>query len=352
MLTISVVVPVHNGGESFKACLQKLLSANPAPQEVIVVADADTDGSAKYAEDMGVQVIRIFNQSGPAKARNEGAKIAKGDIIFFVDADVVIPHDAIAIVTGVFTKNHDIAALFGSYDDDPGEKNFLSQYRNLLHHYVHQTGCEEASTFWSGCGAIRRSVFEKVKGFNECYTKPAVEDIELGYTIRHAGHKIVLHKTLQAKHLKRWEAKSVVVADFFYRAVPWTELILAGNGFVNDLNLNYSNRISVVSSFLLVFSILALPIHFNFLYLTFLSISILTFLNYHLYYFFFKKRGLVFTLKVLPWHWLYFFYSGVAFGYVAVNIFLLRPISGLFNPRKLVELEKSTSYKDKKQKKL
>ncbi len=77
---------------------------------------------------------------GPARARNLGASQARGEILLFVDADVTIPPGAIGQVVKVFKREPGIAALFGSYDDEPAESNFLSQYRNLLHHYVHQQG--------------------------------------------------------------------------------------------------------------------------------------------------------------------------------------------------------------------
>ena len=57
---------------------------------------------------------------------------------------------------GILREEPGIAAVFGSYDDEPGAPNLVSQYRNLLHHFVHQTGRTEASTFWTGCGAVRR----------------------------------------------------------------------------------------------------------------------------------------------------------------------------------------------------
>lgn len=76
-----------------------------------------------------------------------------------------------------------VDALIGSYDDDPKSPDFISQYRNLMHCSVHQTGRSEASTFWSGCGAIRREVFLESGGFDETYVRPAIEDIELGYRL-------------------------------------------------------------------------------------------------------------------------------------------------------------------------
>src|SRR5262245_23774869 len=65
-VSVSVVIPVYNGGEKFRHCLYSVAQAIPAPAEVIVVADGDTDGSAQVAEEFGSQVIRVPNRGGPA----------------------------------------------------------------------------------------------------------------------------------------------------------------------------------------------------------------------------------------------------------------------------------------------
>ena len=136
--SISVIIPVYNGGPRFRKCLLSLKSSVPPPQEIIVVADGDTDGSWRVAEEFGTQVLRMPVSRGPARARNLGASKARGNILFFVDADVTIPPEAVTLVATAFKDDFELAALFGSYDDRPSENNFLSQYKNLFHHYVHQ----------------------------------------------------------------------------------------------------------------------------------------------------------------------------------------------------------------------
>ena len=103
-----------------------------------------------------------------------------------------------------FAKDVTLDALIGCYDDDPAEREFLSQYENLMHCFVHQTGNEQASTFWSGCGAIRRDVFLAHSGFDEAYSRLAIEDIELGYRLFQDGRRMMMDKHLRMKHLKKW----------------------------------------------------------------------------------------------------------------------------------------------------
>ncbi len=321
--TISVVIPVHNGGDKFEKCLKSVLDSTIAPLEVIVVADGDSDGSWKLAEKLGMQVLKLPISKGPARARNLGVKKAKGEVIFFTDADVAITPDTIGMVATAFQQDTNLIALFGSYDDKPLETNFLSQYRNMLHHYVHQTSSSKASTFWTGCGAIRRKVFLEIGGFNESmYRNPSIEDIELGFRLIKSGHSIRLIKEIQVKHMKHWDVFSMLKADFFYRALPWTDLLLQEKKLPNDLNLKTESRISVIVVNLLVISLLTGIFSPNILLFSILCMMALLGLNWDIYRFFMKKKGAGFTIKVLPWHWLYFFYSGVGFalGYTKYQI--------------------------------
>jgi len=318
--SVSIVIPVYNGGESFVRCVKSLQQWS-AFSEVIVVADGDSDGSWKIAKRAGFRVIRLPESVGPAKARNIGAIAASMPILLFVDADVEINSTTVSRVVAAFEDYPNIAALIGSYDDSPGASNFLSQYKNLFHHYTHQDGKVEASTFWGACGAIRREVFLKMGGFDETYRQPCIEDIELGYRLRQAGYCIRLCKEIQVKHLKQWKPISLLRAEIFYRALPWMALLLSIQRrdpqqyrvFSSDLNLKWSSRASVVLVYSFCLSVLVALWWPFALMATVLLSAILLLINWPVYRFFYCKRGGLFTLQVLPWHWLYFFYSGLAF---------------------------------------
>ena len=321
-VTVTIIVPVHNGGEKFGMCLASLAACDPRPEEVIVVADGESDGSWRLAEQFGWQVLKTPETGGPARARNLGAGSSKGDILFFIDADVTVSADAVDRVKSAFRDDPQLVAVIGSYDADPFETNFLSQYKNLFHHYVHQRSSTEASTFWGACGAMRRKEFLELGGFDEKYRYPSIEDIDLGYRLKKKGYRIRLSKQLLVKHLKHWSAVSLLKADFFYRALPWTDLLLKEGRFINDLNLKISSRISVVGTYTLIFGALmafwvpwcVVP--------ALLGAGLVLVLNMNLYSFFVRKRGIVFALKTIPWHWLYFFYSGLAFaiGYIKFQL--------------------------------
>ena len=311
---ISVIIPVYNGEKFLPGCLDAFKSTSYKQYEIIVVDDCSTDRSVEISHEKGARVLKMPRQSGPGGARNLGAQEARGEVLFFVDADVVVKPDALERVAADFIAYPEVAAVFGSYDDEPAEKNFISQYKNLFHRFVHQQARTEAETFWAGCGAIRRDVFLAVNGFDaERYPRPAIEDIELGYRMRAKGYRILLDKQLQAKHLKHWTMKSMLHADIFCRAVPWSMLIFESKGMVNDLNLQTTDRISAG---LLGLSLLLLPpavFKPQLLLVIIVLLAMIPILNHKFYRFFFQHKGLAFAILVFPLHLLYYFYSAATF---------------------------------------
>lgn len=317
---VSLIIPAHAEEEHFNRCLASVAEASPPPDEVIVVFDGPAGESAILAAKHAFKTIHLESRGGPARARNRGAQHAKGEVLFFVDSDVTIPRHAIGFVQSEFKHQPKLAALFGSYDDSPAMPNFLSQYKNLLHHYTHQQGQRDASTFWGACGAIRKDIFEGLGGFDESYLW--LEDIELGHRLKIAGWKIVLAKELQVKHWKRWTPNSLLLSDFFHRALPWTKLIVRDKFMTADLNLSPANRLSVFLVFALVSGLLAMLAFPLAGYAAAISALGILLLNKNLYAFFLRKRGGLFLFKALVWHWLYLLYSGLAF---AIGIILYSP---------------------------
>jgi GT2 family glycosyltransferase len=242
---LSVIIPVHNGGAHLPRCLDALGASDLKGYEVMVVDDGSTDGSGDVARARGFEVVRLDARRGPAAARNEGARRARAKLLLFIDADVLARADTLTRVERFFREHEEAAALFGSYDDAPDAQGFVSQYKNLAHHFVHQRSRADAETFWAGCGAVRREAFAAVGGFDETrYTRPSIEDIELGRRLRRRGFRITLDRGLQVKHLKRWTVASLLRADVSARALPWSRLILEEGSMPRDLNLRAGDRAS------------------------------------------------------------------------------------------------------------
>jgi GT2 family glycosyltransferase len=226
--SLSAIVPATNDPPTLERCVAAIRAAEEPPEEILVVDRAAAPG--------------------PAAARNEGAGRATGDVLVFVDADVVPHADAFRRIRRGFDGDPALTALFGSYDDAPEAPGLVSTFRNLLHHHVHQDGGGPTSTFWAGLGAIRRDAFAAAGGFDaERYRVPAVEDIDLGLRLSAAAGRIVLDPAVQGTHLKAWTLPDMVRTDFARRGVPWIELLLERGGASTGLNLGWRHRVSALA---------------------------------------------------------------------------------------------------------
>jgi GT2 family glycosyltransferase len=310
---LSVIVPVYNSLQELKLCLAALNKSDYENFEVIIVDDGSTEPVEPLVAAYKFKYLKLSGPLGPARARNRGVEIASNPYVVFIDADVCVHKDTLERFADAFAETPDTAAVLGSYDESPWHTNFFSQYKNLFHHYVHQGGDGETGTFWSGCGAMRRDIFLAFGGFDEArYRRPAIEDIELGTWIKGAGYKVILDRRIQAKHLKRWTFWSVLKTDIFDRGIPWIRLMWRAGVPANTLNAVPSQRLSVVLAYLTLM-LLPLAIIWPFASaIAALCVLCVSLLNLDFYRYFLTRRGVWFTLRVLPLHWLYFSYCGIS----------------------------------------
>ncbi len=309
----TVIVPAYNAGRDLEHCLEALAQSTYEHFDVLVVDDGSTESIKLLVDRFGYQYLRIDGPGGPARARNWGVRQTESEFVIFIDADVCVHSATIERIMQNFAGDKDLAAVIGTYDDTPADPCFLSQYRNMFHHYTHCKSAGQVTTFWSGCGAMRRDVFIRYGGFDEKrYRRPAIEDIELGTWVAADGCRIVLDQTVQCKHLKRWSFSKIVKTDVCQRGIPWVDLMLRSSKAVKTLNVTGSQRLSVGVVFTAcAFIVLAIWWPWAFIGAAAAIIAV-TLMNIELYRFFASRRGLWFATKSLLLHWLYFVCCGVS----------------------------------------
>lgn len=339
---LSAIVPVHNGTATLPACLAALAAGTRPPDEILVADDASTDGSREVALEMGARVVALEpGPAGPAAARNHGAAAAAGEVLLYVDADVVVHPDAVARLLGCLNREPAAAAAFGSYDDAPPAPGLVSRAKNLTHHYVHQHARENASTFWAGFGCVRREAFEAAGGFDESYRRPSIEDIALGVRLREGGFTIRCCPAAQAAHLKRWTLASLWRTDIRDRALPWSELIVRRSGLPDDLNTGRASRWSAALAWTAVLLGLA-GVAFPPAWLgAAAAAGSVAALNRDLYRFYAAHGGWGFAAGAAALHGAYLLYSSAVFGIVAARSVVARsPGPRSSGPRSSVPREK------------
>jgi hypothetical protein len=216
-MRLTAIVPATVPAATLPRCLAALESARP---DELLVADQPAGGT-------------------PALARNLAAERAAGDVLVFVDADVLVQPDALDRIRARLA-DPSLDAVFGSYDDAPEAPGPVSGFRNLLHHHVHHAGAGPAQSFWTGLGAVRRSVFDAAGGLDP--ERRWLEDVELGARLIVAGARIELDPAIQGTHLKRYTLASMLHVDTVERAIPWVDLMLAGRAPRSALNAGARHR--------------------------------------------------------------------------------------------------------------
>ncbi len=309
-----MIVPAHDAGHLLPDTLAALASSTlpRADWELIVVDDASHDHTAREAAPFADRVVTLPAPArGPGGARNAGAAVARGSWLVFIDADVRVHPDTLArFAAHADDGPADLVAVFGSYDSRPAVPGLISEYRNLLHRYVHLRGAGEAETFWAGCGAIRRDAFEAARGFDTArFPRPQIEDIELGYRLRDAGGQIRLDPAIEGTHLKRWHFWQMLRTDLRDRGVPWMRLLLERRGRGGkSLNATPTEQVKVALTALAVALLIAglLLDHPIVTLLALALLSTVTVLNAATYAWFARERGLAFAIAVIPLHLLYY----------------------------------------------
>lgn len=327
---LSVVVPAHNAASSTSNVLEAIL-ASDLPEhdlELIVVDDASTDLTAAIARKSTDRVIAIRGEPrGPAFARNRGFESARADIVAFVDADVCVRSDALRRCIEHFGDDPSLAAVFGSYDDTPSDPAFVSQYRNLLHHYVHQRGKGPASSFWAGCGAVRRQPFIEAGMFDEkTYTRPAIEDVELGYRLHAKGHRLLLDPLIQGTHRKSWKLIPMLRSDFLNRGVPWIRLLLSRRTMPGSEGLSVGSADKLSAAFVALFAASALAAillcHLIAGAVALACLVLFFIVNRDLILWFRQKRGVFFAVRAFGMHLLYHANNVASVTYGTITYFL------------------------------
>nr|MBC7244109.1 glycosyltransferase [Chloroflexota bacterium] len=217
---ISIVIPVHNAAHTLSECLQAIQGSSYTEYEVLVVDDASADESAQVAAQYGCRLIRLTENVGAAQAKNIGAKEAKGDIILFTDADIVLQPDTLSIVAAHF-QDPSIAGVVGLLGERLRYSNFSSHFKNLWMNYTYRrlAASKDAErgvgVFLTSIAAIRKEIFEQMGGFDPGYRGASVtEDIEFGQRLLSAGHKIRLDSRLAVEHLKHYSFSGLLRTDF------------------------------------------------------------------------------------------------------------------------------------------
>jgi glycosyltransferase involved in cell wall biosynthesis len=167
---ISVIIPVHNGGAFIAAALRSVLHQTLPADEVIVVDDGSTDGSADIAARFGppVRVLRQTHQ-GVAAATNAGIAEVSGEFLAFLDADDLWAENKLAEQSEALAANLSLDAVFGLVVQFTDLECQIAEPRDI------KQGSENFEGVCKSAMLIRRASFDRVGPFDAATLADSVE---------------------------------------------------------------------------------------------------------------------------------------------------------------------------------
>jgi glycosyltransferase involved in cell wall biosynthesis len=156
---ISVIIPAHNEETYLPATLDALKRQNYPAIEVIVVANGCTDETADAAHGRCDRLI-VLSQKSLGVARNLGARMAKGELLVFLDADTCLEPLTLRLIAQNFSRDEAAGTIKGRPDADTPAFSFIYGLKN----FMHQTNLHNGS---SGVIICWKEHFLRVGGFDE-----------------------------------------------------------------------------------------------------------------------------------------------------------------------------------------
>lgn len=289
---ISVIIPCYNAWSTLTKLLESIYNSSFSDLEVIVVDDCSTVKDLGLVKKYPIHFLRLKKRSGPAIARNRGAAMASGEILFFLDADVMVERETLSYIDRRYREDPSLPCLVGIYASEPANPSFFANYKALLTTCWFQ-GLSEYNSFETACGSIRKSVFQELGGFDESFKGADVEDYEFGYRLRQK-YKLSMDTHLQVRH--HFPTFGTNARNFFKRSFLWTKLYFKKKEF-DQAGSSLKEILCRSSVLLFVFA----PVGLFFSIQIFLGIIMMAWvfyigLNIHFFYFCFKEKGFLFFL--------------------------------------------------------
>jgi len=197
---ISIVIPNYNGGATIGRCLRAALASRYDPFEIVVVDDGSTDASVSVIERFPCRLVRFEERLGAAAARNAGARHARGEILFFTDADCLMEPDALAAVARTAITAGSGAIVGGTYSSTPQDEGFYSFFQSIFINYSETKKGSRPDYVATHAMAVHAETFRKSGGFSEHFL-PIIEDVDYSHRMRRAGLRLIMDSEILVRHV-------------------------------------------------------------------------------------------------------------------------------------------------------
>lgn len=209
-MDLSVIVPAFNEEKRIRACLASIVSQRTARSYELIVSDSNsTDSTVSIAREYTDKVI-VCMERGTARARNDGAKMAVGDILVFIDSDTTLLPGYIDTVARAFEDPRLLAASCAFKFTRRSPKFLAAEY--VTNSYYLLRSAFHAATLPGFNVCIRREAFEKLGGFRLCH----LEDLDMSIKLRKMGRTKYLRQRMAVTSSRRLEQDGILGTLKYY----------------------------------------------------------------------------------------------------------------------------------------
>lgn len=224
----SIIIPYHNSKDTIGPLLSSIAQSKKIPPlEVIIVDDGSDEPLQKTSParaGLNIRIVRLNHNKGPAVARNRGADAAKGTFLVFLDSDVILYPDALGNLWNIYTDDPDIMAVTGVWVKHQKTQKFFPNFKALRDwsYWINERDKNGYYYLFSTrIASIKRAVFARLRGFDETYGAPLVEDIEFTYRIARR-YAVIFAQNVRVRH--EFEDFWPIAKKYFWRSYYWTKL--------------------------------------------------------------------------------------------------------------------------------
>jgi len=296
LLKISLIIPAWNAELTIEDCLLSAVKAKHSPDEIIVVDDVSSDKTVDIVNKLAktnssIKLLKLDKNGGPAAARDCGAKIALGEIIFFTDSDTVILENTFANCMKTMTE-YKADAISGIYHPEPINKGIAELYKALFFYYQFARHKKPFNyeTFNGQISAIKKKVYMNTGGYNtNILWGMDNENEEFGRRII-KNNILLLDPAFQVKH--NFPGFKKLTKTYFHRVSTWMFIFMEDLKFESGGPAALDSGMAAVSVPLFFFFLLLSSIFSN-LFLIFALIFLFIWLFGYINFFFFVGKSKV-----------------------------------------------------------
>lgn len=295
---VSVIIPNRNGASTISHCLEAVCGSNHPSFEVIVVDDCSEDHSVDIIRRYPCRLIQLSKHKGAVAARNEGARNARGRLLFFIDADCVVLNETLSQVDESCSKMGNKFILGGTYTCRPFDDGFFSLFQSVFIHYSELKTKIDPDYIATHAMALFAQTFRESGGFDPNFALPIIEDVEYSHRLHRQGYRLMIDPEIQVLHIFNFSLIQSI-KNGYRKAKYWTFYSLGNKDIFKDSGCaSHELKINVFS---LAAAVLAAILHLGHpqvvpFSLIILAVAIGLFANRHLLCLFHKTAGTKFMV--------------------------------------------------------